>query len=206
MYKDITGIILAGGKSRRMGEDKALIKILDLTAIEIVYEKLKSLFYEILVITNQPDKFSFLNVKAYEDVYRNIGPLAGIHSGLAHSSNKFNFFISCDMVLMKKEIIEFIVNRKFEKNIIVPRVYDTLQPLCAVYSKNCISTIESMIEANIRSNQLELNSPLRLIEVMDTEIVEITQNQDNYFNPFFSMNDKKDYQKVIDIFLSQQYL
>ncbi len=110
MFKNVAGIILAGGKSKRMGQEKALIKIGDLTAIEIVYEKLKSIFENVFIIANDPSKYSFLDIKVYEDIFKDVGPLAGMHSGLRHSSSENNFFISCDMVLMRKEIIEYIVN------------------------------------------------------------------------------------------------
>lgn len=199
MFKDFTGIILAGGKSTRMGEDKAFIKIGDQTAIERIYNLLKSTFNEVIIIANNVAKFSFLNINVYEDVFKDIGPLAGIHSGLIHSSNQYNFIISCDMVLMQSDIIEYIVNYKSNKNIRVPRVYGLIQPLCAVYSKDCISVIEKMIQDSFKLKQPELNSPYRLIENQNIEIIELGYLIKKFPHAFLSMNNKQDYQKVIEL-------
>ena len=80
MYNDITGIILSGGKSSRMGKNKSLLKIGDKTIIERMCDLMKSLFTEIILITNTPDDYSFLDLTVYKDVYKHKGPLAGIHS------------------------------------------------------------------------------------------------------------------------------
>lgn len=101
MYRDVTGIILAGGRSTRMGENKALLKIGNLAAIERVRNFMQSLFKNVILITKLPAEFSFLGLDIYEDVYKNMGPLAGIHSGLLNSKAEKNFILSCDLLLMK---------------------------------------------------------------------------------------------------------
>ncbi len=110
MYRDVTGIILAGGRSTRMGENKAFLKIGNFTAIEIVRNFMQSLFTNVILITNSPAEYSFLGLDTYEDVYKNMGPLAGIHSGLLNSTAEKNFILSCDLLLMKKEIVDYIIN------------------------------------------------------------------------------------------------
>ena len=76
MYKDVTGIILSGGKSSRMGVNKSLLKIGELTIIERVRDLMKSLFNEVILITNDPADYKFLNIPIYEDVFTRKGPLA----------------------------------------------------------------------------------------------------------------------------------
>ncbi len=95
MYNDITGIILAGGKSKRMGINKALLKIGDKTIIERTAGLMQGLFNRVLLITNSPNEYMFLGLEIYEDIYKNIGPLAGIHSGLVYSNyrKKFHHFV-----------------------------------------------------------------------------------------------------------------
>lgn len=85
MYKDITGIILAGGKSKRMGLNKSFLKVGEVTMIERTTELMKSLFERVILITNTPDEYKFLGIEMFEDIYKNVGPLAGIHSGLSHA-------------------------------------------------------------------------------------------------------------------------
>jgi len=85
MYKDFTGIILSGGKSSRMGSDKALLTVGDETIIERITDLMKSIFSDVHIVTNTPEDYKFLNIPLYEDIFKNKGPLSGIHSGLHHS-------------------------------------------------------------------------------------------------------------------------
>ena len=116
MYNDITGIILSGGKSTRMGENKSLMKINGKTIIEHVNDLIQSLFSNVILISNNPDEYEFLGIKIYKDIFPGMGPLAGIHSGLKNSSTQKNFIISCDIPLMTPEMIKTIpskTNAKF---------------------------------------------------------------------------------------------
>src|SRR3970040_1193806 len=85
MYNDITGIILSGGKSRRMGVNKSFLKLGNKYVIEIISGLMRELFSKLILITNEPFLYSFLKLDIYEDIYKNIDPLGGIHSGLTHS-------------------------------------------------------------------------------------------------------------------------
>lgn len=99
MYKDITGIILSGGKSLRMGTNKSFLDISGQTAIERTVELMKALFRRVLLITNEPDLYQIPDVTIYQDIYKNKGPIGGIHSGLLNSTTERNFVILCDMPL-----------------------------------------------------------------------------------------------------------
>ncbi|NUM63062.1 MAG: molybdenum cofactor guanylyltransferase, partial [Ignavibacteriaceae bacterium] len=135
MYKDITGIILAGGKSKRMGLNKSFLKVGEVTMIERTTELMKSLFDRVILITNTPDEYKFLGIEMFEDIYKNVGPLAGIHSGLAHSITDKNFIISCDIPFVNKGVIEFIINYKTNKSITITKADGFVQQLCGLYSK-----------------------------------------------------------------------
>jgi len=79
-------IILAGGQSSRMGRDKALLELGEYTLIEYIVNKVKTFgFDEIILVTNQVEKYSFLDVKIVKDFFPGLGPLAGIHAGLFYS-------------------------------------------------------------------------------------------------------------------------
>jgi len=75
MYRDVTGIILSGGKSSRMGGNKSLLKIGDTTIIERVRDLMKSLFSDVILITNDPADYKFLNIPIFEDIFKHKGPL-----------------------------------------------------------------------------------------------------------------------------------
>ena len=153
MYSDITGVILAGGKSSRMGVNKSFLKLGNQTIIERIAELMKSIFSEVLIITNTPDEYKFLNLPLYEDIYKWKGPLAGIHSALTHSQTEKIFVLSCDVPLMSKKMIEYIIEYKSDKPIVFCEAAGYHQPLVGVYSKNILSEIENIISNNEMSDK-----------------------------------------------------
>ncbi|MDP2210077.1 MAG: molybdenum cofactor guanylyltransferase [Bacteroidota bacterium] len=201
MYRDVTGIILAGGRSIRMGENKAFLKIGNLTAIERVRNFMQSLFTNVILITNSPAEYSFLGLDTYEDVYKNMGPLAGIHSGLLNSTAEKNFILSCDLLLMKKEIVDYIINYETSKPITVSKAEGFVQTLAAVYQKRCIDFVEKILSENQKSEnpKKKENNLLILIEKAGAEIISIENHSGYNKNVFFNMNNKSDYKEILKI-------
>jgi len=204
MYHDITGIILSGGKSTRMGENKSLLKIGDRTIIEKMADLMNSLFDKVIMITNDPDEYAFLNIPMYQDIYPHLGPLSGIHSGLVHSSTEHNFFISCDMPLMSAEMIKYLIDYPTQKPVTIAKAEGFIQQLCGQYSKACLEPAEHILKT--RQDEEKRNPDqkkrgckvLQLVREIDAEIIDAETlpfyNSDLYFN----MNKQEDYQYVID--------
>jgi molybdenum cofactor guanylyltransferase len=203
MYNDITGIILAGGKSKRMGINKSFLKIGSQTIIERTADLMKGLFPRVLLISNTPDEYQFLDMKIYEDIHKNSGPLGGIHTGLSHSGTEKNFIISCDMPLVNNDVIEFIINYKTDKPVIITKADGFIQQLCGVYSKNILPNIETIIKAE---NKIEFENSrqekrgclvLMLVKDIDAEIIDIALEYEGYKEGmFFNMNNPEDYEFV----------
>ena len=145
MYSDITGIILSGGKSSRMGENKALLNLGGKKVIERVVDLMKLFFPNVILITNTPDEYRFLNIPMFEDVYKYKGPIAGIHSGLSNSATEKNFVISCDIPMMTPEMIRYIVEFKTEKPITVCRADGFIQHLVGKYNKSVLPHAEKLL-------------------------------------------------------------
>ncbi len=162
MYSDITGVILAGGKSSRMGTNKSFLKIGNQTIIERIVELMKSIFSEVIIITNSPDEYRFLNLPLFEDIYKWKGPLAGIHSALVHSATEKLFVLSCDVPLMSREMIEYIVNYKSEKPIVFCEAAGYHQPLVGVYSKVILDEVEKFI-ASFEINDKSFHQFLKIL-------------------------------------------
>lgn len=200
MYKDITGIILAGGKSKRMGLNKSFLKVGEVTMIERTTELMKSLFERVILITNTPDEYKFLGIEMFEDIYKNVGPLAGIHSGLAHSITDKNFIISCDIPFVNKGVIEFIINYKTNKSITITKADGFVQQLCGLYSKQDLQEIVELIE----DDKLEINNSqkcgckvLQLVQKLDAEIIDIANEYGGYEEGMFlNMNKPEDFELV----------
>lgn len=190
MYNDVTGIILAGGKSSRMGENKSFLKIQNETIIERIVKLMKSIFSEVMIVTNSPDEYKFLVLQLFEDIYKNKGPLGGIHSGLTHSKSEKNFVISCDVPLMTNEMIEYIVEYKSDRPIQFCKVGSYLQPLVGVYFKSLIAEIEKTIS----SDEVSDRSFHHFLKKTDANI--IYPQSLSFFKEeiFFNLNNPEDYE------------
>jgi len=148
MYSNITGVILAGGKSSRMGTNKALLKINGKSLIEQIAELLKSLFPDVVVITNSPEEYAFLNLPLFQDVYKLRGPMGGIHSALFNSVTENIFIVPCDAPFINKEIIEKIISTSSQYKIKICHAAGFLQPLTGVYSKEHLNEFETWLRGD----------------------------------------------------------
>ena len=168
MYKDITGIILSGGKSTRMGSNKSFLKVGHKTIIERVRDLLQVIFKDVILITNDPDEYKFLNLPMFEDVYKYKGPLAGIHSGLLHSSTEINFIISCDIPLITQEMIKYLVDYKTEKIITIAKADGFIQQLAGKYSKE--SDILGGVSPTAKEETCQEQRPLGRLTIDDLRL------------------------------------
>ena len=141
----MTGIILSGGKSVRMGRDKAFIEIDGIPIIQRIYNIFEKLFNEIIIVTNQKELYSDFKAKIVSDLIINHGALGGLYTGLFFSSNPYSFSVACDMPFLKESMIHYLIKQANEYDVIVPRTEDGLQPLHAIYSKGCLEPIKKMI-------------------------------------------------------------
>lgn len=188
---NITGVILAGGKSSRFGENKALLSAGGKTVIGRIVNVLERVFREIIISTNTPGEYRFLNLKSFSDYFEEKGPLAGIHSSLLNSRTEKIFVVSCDMPLIRDEYVRRIISRGSESEITVASVNSRIQPLFGVYSKSLLPEITRILTDNTNKNY----SVKRLLDVSDTEILEIA----NAGFAFSNINNKEDYQYIKSI-------
>ncbi|MFN8256428.1 MAG: molybdenum cofactor guanylyltransferase [Bacteroidales bacterium] len=135
--EDLTGIILCGGKSSRMGTNKALLKLDNLTFTERIAERLGEFCSEIILSVNSND-FDSLPFRKVMDKFSGIGPMAGIVSSLEESKSANNFIISCDLPFISSEIISFLLNHKSAADIVAPVFKQKIQPLCSVIHKKVL--------------------------------------------------------------------
>ena len=129
-----------------MGQNKAFIQIDGLPIIERICTLFKQLFQEVIIVTNERELFKELDAKIHADIIPNRGALGGLYTGIYYSRFKYSFCVGCDMPLINKSLVEFFVGNIGHEDVIVPRTKDGLQPLHAVYSKNCLNAIRETIE------------------------------------------------------------
>jgi FdhD protein len=144
--KGVTGVILAGGKSNRMGSNKALLPYRGGRFIEAIYRQFAEIFPEVLVVTNNPEQYEFLPCRKVPDIFPGVGSLAGIHSGLFHSSNPAVFTVACDMPYLNSDLIRNLAMQADPDGVVIPESPDGLEPLHAVYGKGCLEAMESSLK------------------------------------------------------------
>jgi molybdenum cofactor guanylyltransferase len=143
--KGITGVILAGGKSRRFGSNKALAEINGRPLIERVMAVVRPLFEQLIIITNNPDDYAFLGVPMVEDLVKGLGPIGGIYTGLEKIQNPKGFFVACDMPFLNETLIRYMASLNDGFEAVVPKIDWKMEPLHSIYSKNCLPTIKQLI-------------------------------------------------------------
>lgn len=184
-------IILSGGKSSRMGKNKALLKLNEKTTIERMVDILKIYFDDIILVTNDMESYQFLGVKMVSDHYPGKGPLAGFHAGLMASDYDVNFITACDMPFISGELASTLVNMIDHHDALVPVINGKMQTLCAVFQKKSVAKIEECIE-NGRLPIKHLLEHLNVLYVTEKEL-QAYSNIDME-RVFFNMNHPHEYE------------
>ncbi len=146
----MTAAILAGGRSSRMGKDKALLDFKGKPLICWVYEALAEVFDDIFVV-GPAHIAEILPVESYNDMLKEAGnsSLRGIYTGLVASPTPYTFFVPCDTPFLSPNVLRYMKNNvPLGYDAFVPQEGDFWQPLHAVYSKTCLSVIEKQIKEN----------------------------------------------------------
>lgn len=141
---DVTGVILAGGKSSRMGKDKASLEVNGSTLFERMLDVLQGLFPNVLIAGDRPDLIR-PGVSCYPDVYPG-SALGGLYTGLLKAQTDWVFVAPCDMPHVEAELIRVLLDRRAGQQIVVPRTHAGLEPLFALYHKACLGPMRSMLE------------------------------------------------------------
>ncbi|MEW6196177.1 MAG: molybdenum cofactor guanylyltransferase [Bacteroidota bacterium] len=202
LNNDVCGVILSGGKSSRMGTNKALLKIDDQTIIERVFYLMKDVFDEVVISTNEPELYGFIDTEKVVDKFPGFGPLAGIHSALSTAQAKKIFITTCDLPFINSSLIKFLLNVKTEEMIVVPKAEDRIQFLCGIYDRKILPLLENILlnvlEAKNKNQEVK-NSALSLwnfAERVGVEIVDVEEKIFYMMDLFFNINSPEDYEYV----------
>lgn len=142
----VTAIILAGGKSRRMGLNKAFLKYGDTTFIEHQLMMLRKIFDEIILSANDAKAYTSLKLPIVSDIVPEKGPLSGICAGLKRATSSHAFVIACDMPFINEKLILYLKSQINGYDVVVPQTSRGLEPMHAFYSKNCIQPMYRCLE------------------------------------------------------------
>ena len=219
----VTGVILAGGKSRRMGENKALMRLGDNLLIGHVIRCLHDVTDELLLVTNSPTEYAHLDVPMHGDILPDAGALGGIYTGLIHASHDVILCVACDSPFLEPKLLSYLVSVLGEYDAVMPYTYSsrqtpfcrnkdigvtnpsygddtqiTLQTLCAAYSKRCLSIIELMLrESELRVHALQERARIQRVSP------EVWREFDPEGMSFFNINTPEDFE-IADSYVRSQ--
>jgi len=190
----MTSIILAGGKSSRLGRSKALQVIEGKSLIQWVVDRLAILSTEIIIATAHGEAIpcsSAVRIKTVADIYPGKGPLVGIYSGLIASSSPQAIVVGCDTPFLSVGLLEYMTQTLADSDIALPRIGEMIEPLCAVYSKNCLAPMRELLEQDERRIR-------KLFSMVKVKYIE--EDKVNNFDPqhlsFFNINSQDDLERA----------
>lgn len=168
---DVTAFILAGGKSTRMGENKAFVQLKGRTLLDRALQAARAVTPEVMIV-GERNKFS-PHGSVVEDVFRQRGPLGGIHSALMVTATDLNLVLAVDLPFVEPAFLTYLYHRaqKTDSLVVIPRAAGGWQPLCAMYRKE----FGRLAEQSLKAGQNKIDSLFDTIPVTSIEEQEITK-------------------------------
>ena len=188
--KDIGIIILAGGKSQRMGEDKGLIKVGGKTVVEYIIETCRTISSNIIIISNQ-NGYGDFGYDVHNDVFSDKGPLGGLYTGLMYSHHNINFVLSCDMPLVTSSLLkELLTLCTDEIDVVTVSYLQRMQPLISLYKKRILPIIETQIS----NDRLKMTHLFNHVEVL---IHDASAREEKEFLNLNTISDLNKFKQII---------
>ncbi|OGW35129.1 MAG: hypothetical protein A2010_04645 [Nitrospirae bacterium GWD2_57_9] len=188
----MTGIVLAGGESRRMGRDKAFLTINGRPMIECVISVLREVTEHIIVVTNTPEAYAGHDVEITTDAFGQRGSIVGVYSGLLRSRDEYNIVVACDMPFLNSGLIRYMSGlATAEYDVVLPKIGEFVEPLHAVYGRGLLPVFEERIR----------NGHKRIMSAFTGRRVRyVTEKEVDRFDPgrrsFVNLNTVKEYEEV----------
>ena len=183
MEIEVTGVLLAGGKSRRMGEDKRHLVVGEQTLLERGLAVLQSIFCEVLVVIAQDSPPLKVAARVVRDLVPDCGSLGGLYTGLTQATAPYIFVVACDMPFLNQTVITQFTSRRGTADIVMARLADRLHPMHALYGKRCVPALEEMIRARqFKIQEVVSHSFLRVHYVTEADLLTIDPSGHSFYN------------------------
>ena len=192
----ISGVVLAGGKSRRLGRNKAVESVGEELLIERVINRISQVTSETVVVVAEESKATQLPlppwVRSTADLYPGTGSLGGIFTGLSAAQGRYGVVVACDMPFLNVDLFRFMLDLISDYDAVVPRLKGRPEPLHAVYSRSCLEPMEQRL----------MEGELKIAEVFDEmNVAFVEEDEISIFDPhylsFFNINTQQDLEKAI---------
>ncbi|ADH98735.1 molybdenum cofactor guanylyltransferase [Salisediminibacterium selenitireducens] len=193
----ITGIILAGGQSRRMGQNKALLPVGDETNIGRIKRLIEARTDDQLLVTNDPDSYEFLQIPMFEDEHKGHGPLAGIEVALRQSTTTWNLIVACDMPFVDGEIARFLCKKAKEEGALaaVPEYNGKRHPLFACYHKDFLPYVTEALDQG-EKRMINVLDQVKTVYISEDDMKDAGWSDAHLKLAFYNMNHPEDYEWV----------
>ncbi len=187
LFDDISGVILAGGQSRRMGRDKATLEIGGTSLFETIVDVFANLFASTLIAGDRLD-LARPGLPAFADEFPG-SALGGLYTGLKHAGTPYIFVTACDMPFVDAALIRSLAEKRHRYDVVLPQTPAGLEPLFACYSKNCLEVMHRQLESgNFRI--LDIYPQLKVRIVAENEL------PDDWQKALTNINTPQDYSRL----------
>ncbi|MCX7839348.1 MAG: molybdenum cofactor guanylyltransferase [Anaerolineae bacterium] len=207
VIRPVSGIVLAGGKSRRMGHDKAFLDLDGMPLVARVIERVRAVCDEVIIVANDTDAYARFGLRVVSDVYPGKGSLGGIYSGLLAAREEHALVVACDLPFLNAALLRYLISLAPQADVVIPRAHaprgsaryatryedldvkeSGLQATHALYSKRCLEPMRARLLAN----------DLRIINFFDEVRVRVVEPDevarfDSEGWSFFNVNTPEDW-------------
>jgi molybdenum cofactor guanylyltransferase len=181
--RDVSIAILAGGKSRRMGQNKSFVPLHGRPLIEHILDQLATLELPTCIVTNEPDAYARYGLPLVPDVVPDRGALGGICTALHYSRTPYVLCAACDMPFLNPALLRLLIQRRADYEAVAARLDEIWQVFPGVYSRTCLPKLQ----ASLRTGQLKLQTILSALQIYPLEISEI-RIHDPHLQSFVNLN------------------
>jgi len=189
-----TGVVLAGGKSSRMGGAKEGLDFGGVSLLEYVVDRVAGVFGRVAVVARDAAELPRIEADVFRDCERGSGPLAGICGGLRALETPYAFVCACDMPLVSGEVVRLLWEHAGEGDVVIPRWEKGIEPLHAFYSRACLEPVQRALSAGKR-RIVDFFHEVRVVEVGAEELSRV----ENYQESFVNLNTPGEYQQAVEL-------
>jgi molybdopterin-guanine dinucleotide biosynthesis protein A len=194
LINPISSVVLAGGESSRLGIDKAFLDVKGQFLVERIIDRLRQLSEEVLIVSNEVDKYEEFEAIVISDVYPGKGSLGGIYSGLRRAGSSHCLVVACDMPFVNMSLLRYMQALAPSHDVVIPRMGEQTEALHAIYSKGCLP----FIERQLRREDLRIINFFPRVRVRYVEREEIETFDPQHLS-FFNINTEADLEKAREI-------
>jgi molybdopterin-guanine dinucleotide biosynthesis protein A len=196
--RGVSAVILAGGQSLRLGTDKSLLELNGQSLLARTVHKLAALSDDVVVVTNKPEDYEHLSleVRFVPDEQPGVGALMGVYSGLKATVHDSALTVGCDMPFLNVPLLRYMLPESASHDVVVPRLGEFLEPLHAIYGKQCLPFMEALL-AQGRKQIIAFFDKVRVGYIEAEEIARF----DPLHLSFLNVNEPADWQRAQELLI-----